>query len=261
MPYIMEIIRAGQTIEISKYYSSRYKKKCKKKSERINLTSEEQLKVNERASEKKLRLLINENFKYGDSHTVLDYEKEERPADNETMRRDKDKFLRALRKVYKKYGAELKYILVMEVGKKGARHHHIVMNMPECVPMKEIMNCWKKGRMHINLLDNHPNYARLANYLIKQSAHYFRMPEAMQKKRWCSSKNLDKPEVLFKEPIKDKGWYNRIAVIPKELNKIKKDYYIDEDMTREGIHEKTQYSFFSYMLIKKNTLRKDVDDF
>ena len=53
MPYIMEIIRAGQTIEISKYYSSRYKKKCKKKSERINLTSEEQLKVNERASEKK----------------------------------------------------------------------------------------------------------------------------------------------------------------------------------------------------------------
>ena len=146
----------------------------------------------------------------------------------------------------------------MEVGSKGARHHHIVMNMPECVPLKEITKCWSKGRIHINLLYEHPNYAKLANYLIKQSAHYFRMPDAMQKKRWCASKNLSKPKVILKKAVKDKGWYNRIAVIPK---KYKKDYYVDEDMTREGIHEKTQYSYFSYMLIKKNTLRKDVDNF
>lgn len=258
MPYVMEIIKAGQTIEISKHYTSRWNKKCKKRSDRVNLTKKEQLEVNERAAEKKLRMLINTNFIPGDSHTVLDYDPKERPADNDAMRRDKDKFFRELRKVYKKYGAELKYISVMEVGSKGARHHHIVMNMPECVPLKEIRKCWKKGRVHINLLYDHPNYARLANYLIKQSAHYFRMPDAMQKKRWCSSKNLKKPEVLVKKVIKNKGWYNRIAVIP---NKYKKDYYIDEDMTREGIHEKTQYSFFSYMLIKKNTLRKDVDGF
>lgn len=258
MPYIMEIIQAGQTIEISKYYSSRFNKKCKNRSTRVKPTKKEQLEVNERVSEKKLRRLLNNNFQPGDSHTVLDYDPKERPADNDAMRRDKDKFLRDLRKVYKKYGAELKYISVMEVGSKGARHHHIVMNMPECVPLKEITKCWSKGRVHINLLYDHPNYAKLANYLIKQSAHYFRMPDAMQKKRWCASKNLSKPKVILKKAVKDKGWYNRIAVIPK---KYKKDYYVDEDMTREGIHEKTQYSYFSYMLIKKNTLRKDVDNF
>ena len=258
MPYIMEIIQAGQTIEISKYYSSRFNKKCKNRSTRVKPTKKEQLEVNERVAEKKLRRLLNNNFQPGDSHTVLDYDPKERPADNDAMRRDKDKFLRDLRKVYKKYGAELKYISVMEVGSKGARHHHIVMNMPECVPLKEITKCWSKGRVHINLLYDHPNYAKLANYLIKQSAHYFRMPDAMQKKRWCASKNLSKPKVILKKAVKDKGWYNRIAVIPK---KYKKDYYVDEDMTREGIHEKTQYSYFSYMLIKKNTLRKDVDNF
>ena len=258
MPYIMEIIQAGQTIEISKYYSSRFNKKCKNRSTRVKPTKKEQLEVNERVAEKKLRRLLNNNFQPGDSHTVLDYDPKERPADNDAMRRDKDKFLRDLRKVYKKYGAELKYISVMEVGSKGARHHHIVMNMPECVPLKEITKCWSKGRVHINLLYDHPNYAKLANYLIKQSAHYFRMPDAMQKKRWCASKNLSKPKVILKKAVKDKGWYNRIAVIPK---KYKKDYYIDEDMTREGIHEKTQYSYFSYMLIKKNTLRKDFDNF
>ena len=258
MPYIMEIIQAGQTIEISKYYSSRFNKKCKNRSTRVKPTKKEQLEVNERVAEKKLRRLLNNNFQPGDSHTVLDYDPKERPADNDAMRRDKDKFLRDLRKVYKKYGAELKYISVMEVGSKGARHHHIVMNMPECVPLKEITKCWSKGRVHINLLYDHPNYAKLANYLIKQSAHYFRMPDAMQKKRWCASKNLSKPKVILKKAVKDKGWYNRIAVIPK---KYKKDYYVDEDMTREGIHEKTQYSYFSYMLIKKNTLRKDFDNF
>lgn len=264
MPYIMEIVKAGDTIEISKYYSSRFNKKCKKRSKRVNITKEEQFKVNERAAAKKLRRSLNENFKPGDSHTVLTYRKNERPASNEAMREDINKFMRELRKIYKKHGAVLKYISVMEVGSKGARHHHIVMNMPECVPVKEIMKAWTKGRVHINLLDDYPNYAELADYLIKQSSHYFRMPDAMQKKRWCSSKNLRKPVVLYKDKIRDKGWYNRIEVIPKVIpkklrRKFKDEYYIDSDMTREGVHEKTQYSFFSYMLIKNNTIKKGVN--
>ena len=258
MPYIMEIIKAGDTIEISKYYSSRFQKQCKKRSEKVSLTKEEQIKVNERASVKNLRRIINSNFRQGDSHTVLTYRKNERPANNEAMREDINKFMRELRKIYKKYGEVLKYISVMEVGSKGARHHHIVMNMPDSVPVKEITSAWTKGRVHMNLLDNYPNYSQLAEYLIKQSSHYFRMPDAMQKKRWCSSKNLKKPIVLVKKKIKDKGWYNRIAVVPK---KFKNEYYIDQDMTREGIHEKTQYSFFSYMLIKKNTIKKGVNSY
>lgn len=75
MPYIIEVVQAGRTVEVMKYYSSRYGKKGIKRGERKALTKEEQIKVNKRAAEKKLRRLINENFQEGDTHLVLDYRK------------------------------------------------------------------------------------------------------------------------------------------------------------------------------------------
>lgn len=88
MPYIIEVVQAGKTIEVMKYYSSRYGKKGIKRGKRQNLTKEEQIKVNKRAAEKKLRRLINENFQEGDTHLVLDYRKERRPAGRKQMRAD-----------------------------------------------------------------------------------------------------------------------------------------------------------------------------
>ena len=120
MPYIIEVVQAGKTIEVMKYYSSRYGKRGIKRGKRQNLTKEEQIKVNKRAAEKKLRRLINENFQEGDTHLVLDYRKERRPAGRKQMREDADDFLREMRKLYKRHGIPFKYIHVMEIGKKGA---------------------------------------------------------------------------------------------------------------------------------------------
>lgn len=131
MPYIIEVVQAGRTVEVMKYYSSRYGKKGIKRGERKALTKEEQIKVNKRAAEKKLRRLINENFQEGDTHLVLDYRKERRPAGRKQMREDADDFLREMRKLYKRHGIPFKYIHVMEIGKKGALHHHLVINTPE----------------------------------------------------------------------------------------------------------------------------------
>ena len=161
-----------------------------------------------------------------------------------------------MRKVYKKANQVLKYVSVMEVGKKGARHHHLVINMPDGINNKDIINAWNYGRVHFNFLDKHPNYAALADYLIKQSSNYFRTEGAMQKKRWCCSRNFEKEKVLTKKIIKNKGWYNRIAVVPKKL---KGKYYIDENMTQEGIHEHTGYPYFAYTLIRINTSKKGLD--
>lgn len=65
MPYIIEIVRAGNTIEVSKYYSSRFNKRGIGRGKRKSLTTKEQREVNKRAAEKKLRRLINENFQEG----------------------------------------------------------------------------------------------------------------------------------------------------------------------------------------------------
>ncbi|MFA9375773.1 MAG: hypothetical protein ACERKZ_03355 [Lachnotalea sp.] len=257
MPYIIEIVEAGNTVEILKYFSSRFNKRGYKKGKKKNLTKEEQKKVNKRAAEKKLRRIINANFQEGDTHLVLDYTLENRPADKKAMREDANDFLKEMRTLYKSLGLVFKYIHVMEIGKKGALHHHLVINTPEEVSTRAIAKAWKgRGRTHYNPLDNTGQYSKLASYLIKQSDGMLKDPEALQGKRWNSSKNLRKPKVIRKEPIKDKGWYNRIAKLPKKLEN---GYYLDKDSVSEGIHEKTGFTYFTYTFIKINQTWKETE--
>ena len=123
MPYIERITRAGKTIEVERYYTSRYKKPGIKRGDKVKATTEQQQKVNTRAAERKLRILINANYGYGDYHLVLDYirVKGEEPRTREQMRKDIDIFLRECRKEYKKVGVEFKYIHVMEIGRASCR--------------------------------------------------------------------------------------------------------------------------------------------
>lgn len=59
MPYIIEVVKAGNTIEVSKYYSSRFNKKGVKRGKRKQLTTDEQREVNKRAAETLKRLGVN----------------------------------------------------------------------------------------------------------------------------------------------------------------------------------------------------------
>ena len=130
MPYVESVTRAGKTIEIERYYTSRYGQRGQTRGERVKPTPEEALRINNRIAEKKLRRLINENYGPGDYHVVLSYAKArgEPHRQKEEMKEDIAKFLRALRKEYRIRGQDLKYIHVPEVGSKGARHHHLVLN-------------------------------------------------------------------------------------------------------------------------------------
>lgn len=257
MPYMIEVVRAGRTVEVLKYYSSRYNKREIGRGKRRNPTKEEQLQVNKRAAEKKLRRLINENFQGGDTHLVLDYIYAKRPKGRAGMRADADDFLKEMRKLYKSLGIPFKYIHVMEIGKKGALHHHLIINTPDEVSHRAITTAWKgRGRTHFNPLDDSGQYAKLAAYLIKQSDGMLKSPDALQGKRWNSSKNLRKPTIIKKKPVKDRGWYNRIAKLPKKLAA---SYYLDADSIREGIHERTGYTFFSYTFVKINQTWKEIE--
>ena len=173
------------------------------------------------------------------------------------MRADADDFLKEMRKLYKSLGIPFKYIHVMEIGKKGALHHHLVINTPEGVSQRAITKAWKgRGRTHFNPLDDTGQYAKLAAYLIKQSDGMLKDPDALQGKRWNSSKNLRKPTVIRKEPIKDRGRYNRVAKLPKKLAD---SYYLDGDSIQEGIHERTGYTFFSYTFVRINQTWKETE--
>lgn len=73
MPYVERITRAGKTIEVERYFTSRYKKPGIKRGDKVKPTKEQQAKVNTRQAERKLRILMNANFGYGDYHLELDY--------------------------------------------------------------------------------------------------------------------------------------------------------------------------------------------
>lgn len=130
MPYVKRTTRAGKTIEVEYFYTSRLNKKGAKRKDKVKPTLEAQKRVNTKQAERKLRLLMNANFVYGDFHLILDYirHKGEPDRTREEMKKDIQVFLRECRKLYKKAGLEFKYIHVMEIGKKGARHHHLVVN-------------------------------------------------------------------------------------------------------------------------------------
>ena len=118
MPYVERVTKAGNTIEIERYFTSRYKKKGISRGDKVKPTKEEQEKVNTRQAERKLRILINANYGYGDYHLVLDYIRRKGQPDRtpEQMRHDIDVFLRECRKEYRKAGLEFKYIHVIFSG-------------------------------------------------------------------------------------------------------------------------------------------------
>lgn len=148
---------------------------------------------------------------------------------------------------HKKAGLEFKYIHVMEIGERGARHHHLVVNH---IDVAILQKCWNKAydkhsEIKAYKLDDTGNYAKLASYLIKYTdKHRKKEDGALQKKRWSRSKNLKVPEPQI-EVISERSTFQ---TKPKAI----KGYYVDKDSVRCGTHspEYYGYGFVRYILVK-----------
>ena len=209
MPYIEEVVKAGDTIEITRYFSGRFGKHGKR-SNPEKATTESQIKRNDRAAARKLRRIVNANFGKHDKHIVLGYG-DHKPETEEEMKKDVRIFLRRLGRRYKAAGLAMKYIYVCEVGSKGARHVHILLN--KGINDEIIQECWGHGRIHTNLLDDKGDYSQLSDYLIKFTTK--ELHEGRTKQRYSCSRNLVKPIIekkivqrnVFRKDPKRKGYY------------------------------------------------------
>ena len=249
MPYVKRTTRAGKTIEVECYFTSRYNKRGGSRKDKVKATREEQKKVNTRVAERKLRLLMNNNFGYGDYHIVLDYIRKRGQPDRtkEEMKKDIAVFLRELRKQYRLRGKELKYIHVMEIGEKGARHHHLVINQIDTQILQE---AWfkayanKDSRVKVFPLDKTGQYKKLASYFIKYTDKTMKTDKALQGKRWNCSKNLIRPKSKY-QIMSNRSWF-RIDPKPK------KGYYIDLESVERGITSPEYYGYgwFRYTMVK-----------
>ncbi len=242
MAYILAITKAGKTILCEKYYSSRHNKKGIVRSENIEKTKEAQEKANHRKAVRAMTIKLNANFEYGDYHLVLTYRQQDRPETAEEAKRDREKFLRRLRTLYKKMDTELRYVIVTEFGKRGALHHHLVIN--HGVDTLLIQKNWEKGRCQFNIMDESGEYSKLAAYLLKNRKYW---KEHGGKGRQCSSsRNLFIPETKKYIISTANGYY--------EKPRAKKGYYIAPDTEWHG-HREDGWPYMSYILVKENGKR------
>lgn len=237
MPYIKEVCMAGKTLEIEKYYSVRYHPKGERRAQKENPSSEAVRRNNLRRAVKHLRRLMNANFQDGDYLVRLDFHKE-KPEDSIQMQELMQKAMRKLKTEYRKTGKELKYIYVKEVGPKGGRHIHMMMN--KCDP-DIIRRSWNYGGIHIDPLTSNGQYSKIAEYFLKYSERTETTEEKLIGKRWYASRNLEKP-VVKKKLI--------LACKFKEKMHVPKGWYLEKESIRSGISEVTGFEYMSYTLIK-----------
>lgn len=241
MPYIQHTWYAGDTVEIHKTYSARYGKKIARGPNR-NKTPEAVKKYNAELAERELRLILNTNFTHQDYYITLTYRRELRP-DPETARKQIDKFIEGLRKLYKRAGVELKWVAVTEY-KNKAIHHHIVINRYQ---IGKVVDLWQYGHPQIKLLDNTGDYGKLAAYFVKETCKTFGEPDSPSKKRYRHSRNLKKPKHEVKI-VKADTWRDD----PKPY----KGYQIIRDSVYADVNPITGYPYQVYRMVRPPDKRK-----
>jgi len=198
------VISGGLKYTTIRFRPGEQKEKRKKKRKP---TSDCVQRNNERLAKRHLAILLGHNFKDGDYHITLTYAKEPDPEESKKILRN---FLDRLRRLYKRSGEILKWVVVTEY--HGHRlHHHLILNR---LDWNKVRNCWKHGSAFIQELYTSGDYRKLAGYLIKETSKTFRETN-IQKQRFRHSKSVVYPvekveevsaAALAKDPKPSTGW-------------------------------------------------------
>lgn len=203
MPYIKKTTKAGDTVEVIKYFSGRYGKKGNRK-EHYQPTPNDVAENNKKYAEQKLTNILNANFKSNDWFITLTYFKDQRPQTPQEVLKRGQKFLADIKKEYQKAGIEFKYIYVT-VYFGCAPHYHLVL--PD-IDIRLINRHWKYGSIKSEPLYHSwgaNDFKKLAEYLIKNTDKQFSRPDSVFKRRYHASKNLKIPKPKIKV-IKAERW-------------------------------------------------------
>lgn len=234
-----KVVKAGKTRMVTQ--SRKTGNHSGPREKRGNETSEAQKEGNFRRAVQNLTALMNTNFEDGDLLITADYRKGLRPADSGRMHKDFDNLLSRMKRKLKKLGLPPpKYIRVVEVGPRGARHHHIVMKNFPCA-LEILRECWKEGGINIKPLFTDGNYRGIAEYFVKYSKQTYATEGKESKKLWYPARGLKKPKISKPREIKS-----------REIGQIKipKGYYLDQDSVRHGISRFDGHETFFYILVR-----------
>lgn len=190
--YHQKTWQAGVSVAVHKSASPRMGRVCAKKNA-CGKTRAAVKAYNDRLSERKLTMLVNENFLPGDGNVVLRYAPGQKPSPEQAARYWK-KCAEAMRAMAAAGGVEFKFIHAIALGERGAMHHHLIVNR-ECIPF--LAACWKRGSVHVEFLYDKRNYQKLAKYFCGQEkGENEEDPKAIyiHGNKYSASRNLRRPE-------------------------------------------------------------------
>lgn len=229
--------KAGNTYTIQRY--RRVGEHKGKRRKRINGTTLAQKEGNLRRATLQLMWLMNENFRDGDLLVTLDYTKRLRPDSSSRMHKDFRNFFDRIKRRCRKAGKPVpKLIRVVEIGSKGARHHHMVIQRLDLDILQE---CWGAGGIHVDPLYTDGNYRKIAEYFVKYARKTLETEKQKTGKLWYATRGLRKPR---------EGKIKEIRRRELEQVKVPKGYYLDEDSVKAGVSRFDGYETFSYVVVK-----------
>lgn len=237
-----KIYRFENSNEIERIRTGPQPDRGKKREKRKRPTPEQMRKQNQYNREKKTRRIIKANFKENDYWLTLTY-KNGRKTSVEQAKSDKRKFLRYMRREYTKRGEKLKWVGVYERGKRGAVHHHFVINR---IPDTDVIvkQAWKQiegaGRVDMQLLYEDCEFRRLANYIMKAEVMNDK-GEPVERGNVTHSKNLVIPEPEVRKTTRKK-------ILDQPVPN--PGYYIDTESICQGVNEITGREYLHYIEIR-----------
>lgn len=191
-----------------------------------------------------VQLLILGNFKEG-WHVTLTYSKDKRPESVEEAKVVLAKFHRRMKAKFKKAGFEYKWIAVTEVGKRGAAHHHLILediHTDSFTTQKAVSECWPYIT-NFSMLYEDGEYEGLADYLTKKETK-----EDIPGCKVSHSRNLVMPKKT-KKRMKRKTW----QLDPK----VPKGWMLVKESVWNGFNEYTGLPSQHYLLVKQQRRTRD----
>lgn len=213
----------------------------KSRKKRENPTPQQVQDNNDRIAIRKLARLINANFGPGDIHVVLT---DAIGMTEEQALAERKKFLRRMRREYKKLGREMKAVWATEMDPRS--HHHLIMSG---IDIELIMKQWPYGRVKLFPLDGDRDYTQLADYFIKETNAAFRDPSRATRQRYGRTRNLEDPVVVKQEARASDFNVNSIKPI--------KGYHIIPDSIEEYTNPITGIPTITYRMIADDAVPKN----
>ena len=249
MAYWKDVWRFANSIEYEYKFAGNYGARGEPRGKRNKASPEQIKKQNQQNREKKLRRLIKANFLPDDLLCTLKYPRGTRKPISE-VEKDVGKFLRYMRREYKKRGESFKFVYRIEIGARGGIHIHILINRSRGKPDTDILvqSAWKQGRVNFVSIHEQGGYQMLASYIAKLpdkgiERQMSLFPEQDKRKlvRVSSSRNLIRPEP---ERTEYRRWTVRKLV--EEAPVPTPGYYIDKESVVYGTNPYTGMSYYRY---------------